>query len=267
MKVLVIGAGNMGLTYAMSIRESDLLGKKDLLIMDADPEKVKSLEKDGFFEVYTHAEDCIDKADVVLIAVKPYHSASLFESIRGRVRDDQIFVSLMAGVTIETIQEALGVKKVIRTMPNLPALVQKGLTSFTSSPAVTEAEMNTVQDLLGTTGVAMRVKNEQRIDATTGISGSGPAYVFYFMQSMLEAALDMDFDADEARLLVQQTFEGAVELFRLHEFSPGEWMEKVASKGGTTEAALVSMDRNEVKDKIKEAAFAAYRRAQEIGKN
>lgn len=267
MKVLVIGAGNMGLTYAMSMRESDLLEKGDLLIMDAAPDKVKSLKKIDFFDVYDDVEHCIAKADVVLIAVKPYHSSELFETLREQVREDQVFVSLMAGVTIDSIQKALGVKKVIRTMPNLPALVQKGLTSFTSSDSVSEEEMKIVQDLLSTTGIAMQVKDELTIDATTGISGSGPAYVFYFMQSMMEAALDLDFDPEDAKLLVQQTFEGAVELFRKNELSPQEWMEKVASKGGTTEAALVSMENNGVKDRIKEAAFAAFYRAQEIGQN
>lgn len=256
----------MGLTYATSIGESKMLKSRDLLIMDAAPDKVKSLEKVDYFDVYDRIENCIDKADIVLIAVKPYHSADLFDSIKDLVRQDQVFVSLMAGVTIKTIQEALGVKKVIRTMPNLPAQVRKGVTSFTSAPEVSEVELETVKKLLDTTGVSLLVKNERTIDASTGISGSGPAYVFYFMQSMMEAALDMGFSTKEARLLVLQTFDGAIELFNQNDLSPEEWMNRVASKGGTTRAALDSMENNKVRDLIKEAAFAAFNRAEEIGR-
>ena len=265
MKVLVIGAGNMGLTYATSIGESKILKNKDLLVMDAAPDKIKSLEKIEYFEVYDKIENCIGKADIVLIAVKPYHSKDLFSSMRGLVRQDQVFVSLMAGITIKTIQEGLGVKKVIRTMPNLPAQVRKGLTSFTSAAEVSAEEVERVRKLLDTTGISLLVKNEKTIDATTGISGSGPAYVFYFMQSMMEAAGEMGFSEEEARLLVRQTFEGAVELFNRNDLTPQEWMDRVASEGGTTRAALDFMEGNGVKNLIKEAAFAAFDRAVEIG--
>ncbi len=266
MKVLVIGAGNMGLTYATSIGESNMLKGRDLLIMDAAPDKIKSLEKIDYFDVYDRIENCIEKADVVLIAVKPYHSADLFASVKDLVRQDQLFVSLMAGVTIKSIQDALGVKKVIRTMPNLPAQVGKGVTSFTCAPEVSQEELETVKKLLDTTGVSLLVKNERTIDASTGISGSGPAYVFYFMQSMMEAAVDMGFSAKEAKMLVQQTFEGAIELFNQNDLTPEEWMNRVASKGGTTRAALDSMENNKVRELIKEAAFAAFNRAEEIGR-
>ena len=265
MKVLVIGAGNMGLTYATSIGESRMLGTQDLLIMDAAPDKVKSLEKIEYFDVYDRIEDCIGKADVVLIAVKPYHSAELFETIKDLVRPDQLFVSLMAGVSVKAIQEALGVQKVIRTMPNLPAQVGKGVTSFTAAPQVSQQELDMVQKLLDTTGVTLHVRDEKSIDASTGISGSGPAYVFYFMESMMEAALEMGFSEEESRMLVLNTFEGAIELFSQHDLTPGEWMDRVASKGGTTRAALDSLDKNDVKKFIKEAAFAAFHRAVEIG--
>lgn len=266
MKVLVIGAGNMGLTYATGIGESNLLNKKDLLIMDAAPDKVKSLKEIEYFDVYGKIEDCIGKADVVLIAVKPYHSKSLFESIRHLVREDQVFVSLMAGVTIQSIQEGLGVRKVVRTMPNLPAQVGKGLTSYTNASEVSEDEMRFIKQLLDTTGISVPVETERDIDASTGISGSGPAYVFYFMQSMIEAAMEMGFSSEESKLMVQQTFEGAIELFSQFDLTPEEWMKRVASKGGTTQAALDSMEGNKVKDFIKEAAFAAFNRAEEIGR-
>ncbi|MFI2742804.1 pyrroline-5-carboxylate reductase [Zhouia sp. PK063] len=266
MKVLVIGAGNMGLTYAQGMAKSKFLEKHNLMILDSSPEKILSLGKFDHFDVFENAEDCLPQADLVFIAVKPYHSEELFKAIKPLISDEQIFISLMAGVTIKTIQEQLGAKKVVRTMPNLPAKVGKGVTSYTAAKEVSRVELITIQNLLETTGEAIEVKNENYIDASTGISGSGPAYVFYFMQSMLEAAQKMGFNDEDSKLLVSQTFEGAVELFNQSDLSPKSWMDRVASKGGTTQAALDSMEDNNVKELIKEAAYAAFDRAVELGK-
>lgn len=266
MKVLVLGAGNMGLTYAEGMANSPFLNKRKLMIFDVSPQKTEALSTMAQFDAYDSIEECVPQADVIFIAVKPYHSQSLFDNIKPFINQDQLFVSLMAGVTINTIQEGLGVKKVIRTMPNLPAKVGKGVTSFTESKEVSRVELLTVRSLLDTTGESIHVETEQFIDASTGISGSGPAYVFYFMQSMLEAALKMGFSPNDSKVLVSQTFEGAVKLFNESDLTPEKWMDRVASKGGTTRAALDSMEDNNVKELIKEAAYAAFDRATELGK-
>ncbi|MDR6301303.1 pyrroline-5-carboxylate reductase [Mesonia maritima] len=265
MKVLVIGAGNMGLTYSEGMAKSPLLSKHNLRIYDTDPEKILALEEVSHFDVYDKLEDCLPNADVVFIAVKPYHSDDLFEELKPMINDQQIFVSLMAGVTIDSIKERLGAKKVVRTMPNLPAQVGKGVTSYTESEDVSKVELIMIRSLLDTTGESIHVDGENFIDASTGISGSGPAYVFYFMQSMLEAALKMGFSDYDSKVLVSNTFEGAVELFNKSDLSPESWMDRVASKGGTTRAALDSMEDNNVKELIKDAAYAAFDRAVELG--
>ncbi|MEM0519481.1 MULTISPECIES: pyrroline-5-carboxylate reductase [Aequorivita] len=266
MKVLVIGAGNMGLTYAEGMAKSPLLNRRNLMIYDVSAEKISSLEKISHFDVFDNLEDCLPQADIVFIVVKPYHSDELFVKMKQMVNPDQVFISLMAGVTIETIQNSLNAKKVIRAMPNLPAKVGLGVTSFTESKDVTRVELLMVRNLLDTTGEAIHVENENFINASTGISGSGPAYVFYFMQSMMEAALKMGFSQNDSKILVTQTFEGAVKLFTEANISPNRWMEMVASKGGTTRAALDSMEDNNVNELIKEAAYAAFNRATELGK-
>lgn len=266
MKVLLIGAGNMGLTYAEGMAKSSLLNRRNLMIFDKSADIITSLSKLDHFDVYDDIEECLPDADVVFLAVKPYHCDSLFEEIRTMVNEEQIFVSLMAGVTISKIQEGLGVKKVVRSMPNLPAQVGKGVTSYTESKEVSRVELLMVRNLLDTTGESIHVETENFIDASTGISGSGPAYVFYFMQSMLEAALKMGFSKNDSKVLVSQTFEGAVKLFNESDLSPETWMERVASKGGTTRAALDSMEDNNVKELIKDAAYAAFDRAVELGK-
>lgn len=266
MKVLVIGAGNMGLTYAEAISKSELLREEDLMIMDSSPEKISELEKISHFDVYDKAEDCIPHADIIFIAVKPFNISGLFKSMKPYVNEEQIFISIMAGVPIKKIQNSLGIKKVVRAMPNLPAKIGKGLTSFTASDDVSRIELLTVENLLDTTGRSVKLDQESDIDASTGISGSGPAYIFYFMQSMLEAALKMGFSEHDSKVLVGQTFAGAVELFNKSDISPTTWMNRVASKGGTTQAALDSMEDNNVKELIKDAAYAAFNRAVELGK-
>ena len=255
----------MGLTYAEGMAKSSLLNRRNLMIYDVSSEKISALEDIDHFDVFEKLEDCLSKADIVFVAVKPYHSDELFQNMKTMVNSDQLFISLMAGVTIETIQNSLDVKKVIRAMPNLPAKVGLGMTAFTAAKDVSRVELLMVRNLLDTTGEAIHVKNENFINASTGISGSGPAYVFYFMQSMMEAALKMGFSQNDSKILVTQTFEGAVKLFTESDLSPNSWMEMVASKGGTTRAALDSMEDNNVKELIKEAAYAAFNRATELG--
>lgn len=266
MKVLVIGAGNMGLTYSEGMADSALLGKHNLRIYDTDPKTIKKLKKNPKFDVFTALADALPQADIVFLAVKPYHCESLFADMVSLVNKEQIFVSLMAGVTIQTIQEGLNVQKVIRTMPNLPAKVGKGVTSYTAAASISRVELLMVKHLLDTTGTSVHVSSENFIDASTGISGSGPAYVFYFMNSMLDAALKMGFTDYESKVLVSNTFEGAIELFNQSDISPESWISKVASKGGTTQAAIDSMDDNNVKQLIEDAAYAAFDRAVELGK-
>lgn len=266
MKVLVIGAGNMGLAYADAIAQSDLLRTGDMLIYDKDSEKLKELKKIKHFSVQEDLALCTPEADIIFLAVKPFHAEDLYDELRPHIQEDQIIISIMAGVSIGAMQEGMGLKKVVRAMPNLPAQVGKGLTTFTAAPEVSRLELSTVESILDTTGRSIKLDNENDIDASTGISGSGPAYVFYFMQSMLEAALKMGFSEYDSKVLVSATFDGAIELFKKHKLSPESWMQKVASKGGTTQAALDSMEDNNVKERIQEAAFAAFNRAVELGK-
>jgi pyrroline-5-carboxylate reductase len=266
MKVLVIGAGNMGLTYAEGMSKSKLLKNKNIMVLDKSDEKLEELHQISHFDAYKELEDCVPQADIIFVAVKPHHAEELFKNMQPMVTADQIIVSIMAGVTLETIMGFSGVKKVIRAMPNLPAKVGLGLTSYVASSEVSRIEILTIESLLNTTGKSILVSKESFIDASTGISGSGPAYVFYFMQSMMDAALQMGFSKEDSTVLVSQTFTGAIELFNQSDISPKSWMEKVASKGGTTQAALDSMDDNNVNKLIKEAAFAAFSRAVELGK-
>ncbi len=265
MKILVIGGGNMGMTYAQSFLRSHITSKENMMILEKSEEKAQELAKKDIGTIYAKPEDCLAKADLIILAVKPQDTGVLFEQLKPLVTSEQVFLSIMAGVKIKTITEALGAPKVVRAMPNLPAQIGRGMTVFTSSDAVTRIELVMVQNLLSTTGKAIYSDKEESIDCATAISGSGPAYVWHFMDALVKTGLEMGFSQSEAELLVSQTFLGAVELYNASNISLEEWVRRVCSKGGTTEAALESFKGNEVAKDIRAGAEAALRRAIELG--
>ena len=265
MKILIIGGGNMGLTYAQSIIRSHISSKDDMMILEKNEEKAALLAKKGIGTVYSDGQKCLSVADLIILAVKPQDTSALFSSLKPLVDPQQVFMSIMAGVKIETICEELGITKVIRAMPNLPSQIGYGMTGFTASESVTRIELAMVQNLINTTGKSLYVNDEDKIDAVTAISGSGPAYVFYFMDALMKAAKKMGFSSSESELLVGQTFKGAVDLVLKSEDNCDTWISRVASRGGTTEAALNSFLENKVHEDIRQAAKAAYNRAVELG--
>jgi pyrroline-5-carboxylate reductase len=265
MKVLIIGCGNMGFTYAESFLKSHILTKDDFLILQRSKDRRNFLLNQGFNHVYSEAGSFISEGDIVIIAVKPQDWASLASTIKPFVEEDQLFISIMAGIELSSIQSDLGVKKVIRAMPNLPSQIGVGMTTYTSADEVTRGELMFAQNMLGSTGQAMYLKEERMIDASTAVSGSGPAYIFYFMKAIIEGAIDLGFTQSEAEQLVKQTFRGSVQLQNRSEISMQEWIDKVASKGGTTEAALNSFGIK-VEGEIKAGVKAAFNRAIELSK-
>lgn len=265
MRLLVIGAGNMGLTYAKGIDKANLLDDA-IMILEKTAEGKEKLQKDcPNFDVYSNPNDCVQKADVIMLAIKPFHAQGVFDSIKSLVKPHQIVVSVMAGVQTKTIQEGLGLTKVVRSMPNLPAMIGMGMTGFNCSSEVSSKESKSVQQLLESTGKAIELKSEDDIDKITGLSGSGSAYIFYFMDAMNEAAKEMGFSDADAKAITCQTFAGAVDLYHQNTLTPSEWIDKVCSKGGTTIAAINNFKSNNIKDNIKEGIFAAYNRAVELG--
>jgi len=266
MKILILGGGNMGMTYAQSFLRSRIVTADNLMILCRTYEKANQLSQTHEGRFFSDPRLCVSEADLLILAVKPQDSARLFDEIRDLVQPGQVYLSIMAGVRIASIGQALGADKIIRAMPNLPAQIGAGVTAFTSTDAVTRIELVMVQNLLSTTGKTVYVEREEMIDASTAISGSGPAYVYYFMNAMMEAAKQMGFSESEAELLVSQTFTGAVDLYNKADLSCENWIAKVASKGGTTEAALQVFRETALHEDIVAGANAALARARELGK-
>lgn len=265
MKILIIGGGNMGMTYAQSFLRSRIVTAENLMVLCRTYEQANHLGQTHEGRFFSDPRHCVADADLVILAVKPQDSPKLFEEIKGLADSSQVFLSIMAGVRMAAIAQALSVSKIIRAMPNLPAQIGAGVTAFTGTDPVTRIELVMVQNLLNTTGKTLYVENEDMIDAATAISGSGPAYVYYFMNAMIQAAREMGFSDSEAELLVAQTFTGAVDLYNKADLTCEGWIAKVASKGGTTEAALRVFRDTALHEDIVAGARAAMLRARELG--
>jgi pyrroline-5-carboxylate reductase len=265
MKVLIIGYGNMGKTYANSFISSRFIKPGDIFVLVRNSAVSQIETVIPKFNFLTTASQKISDFDIVILAVKPQDFQVLAQTIKPYLKDIQIIFSVMAGITLEKLSIQLSCSKIVRSMPNIPTQIGMGMTVFTASSEVDRKELFIIQNLINTTGKSVYVENEKLIDAATAISGSGPAYVFYFMQSMIKAAVDLGFNESEAELLVNQTFMGSVAIQNSYSLSNEEWIKKVASKGGTTESALQVFVQGNLEQTIVNAVKAANARALELG--
>lgn len=266
MKILIIGGGNMGKTYAESFIANHTVDKDDLYILEKEEDRWDTFRNLGFTNIFFKPGDYMKQIDLLVLAIKPQDKDILYPAIKPYIKKDQLVLSIMAGVTMESIKNKLDVNKVIRAMPNLPAQLGMGFTGFTADNSVSREELFAVQNLLNTTGKSQYFDDENKLDAVTAISGSGPAYVFYFMDAMIEKAMEMGFSFTQAELMVEQTFMGAIHLLNNGSLSCKEWISKVSSRGGTTEAAIKSFNHHNLNNLIKEGLDKAYNRAVELGK-
>lgn len=201
---------------------------------------------------------------LVVWAVKPQTFAEAAAMARRHV-GQALHLSVAAGIRSGSIASWLGTERIVRSMPNTPALVGKGMTALFARPSVTGADKQLVERVVATTGDHLWVDEESHLDAVTALSGSGPAYVFYFLEAMREAGVAMGLAPAQAQRLAIGTFVGSSELARAATDPPEVLRERVTSKGGTTYAAISSMEHDGVKDLFKKALHAAQRRAAELG--
>lgn len=203
-------------------------------------------------------------AGVVLIGVKPAMVADLLSEVSGALEPDAVVVSVAAGVTIASM-EAVVPQAVLRAMPNTPSLVRLGVTGLSPGPRATAEQTALVRALFETVGAVVELP-EERIDALSTISGSGPAYVFFLIERLTETARRMGFDAQQARLMVEQTFRGASELLAASDVGPEELRRRVTSPKGTTERAIAVLEAADLAAVFDEATAAALARAQEMAR-
>ena len=214
-----------------------------------------------------HLNDGLPPAPAVaLLAVKPQMMGAALPALQALGSGTTLFVSIAAGTSIATFEEALGKRTpIVRTMPNTPAMVGRGITGICANAHAGSAGLALARALMQAVGEVVDLDGEHQIDAVTAVSGSGPAYVFYFIEAMMQAAQDMGLSAEQGRLLAQATFAGATALAQQSDVSPAVLRERVTSKGGTTYAALTHLESKGVKDAFVAAMRAAQQRAAELG--
>lgn len=256
----------MGQTYASSFVSSGFIKSEDIFVLTRDLSKIPNKYSIPDTNFFTKISTSFLSVDIVIIAVKPQDFEILCFQIKDFITESHLILSVMAGISIKNIANKLHVKKIIRSMPNMPTQIGQGMTVFTASQEVDRKDLFIIQNLINTTGKSLFIENEEMINAATAISGSGPAYVYYFMNALTDSAITLGFSKSEAEFLVQQTFLGATQLQNRSNLSNLEWIKKVSSKGGTTEAALNVFDSHEIVTKIHEGVSQANSRAKELGK-
>ena len=263
MKLAFIGGGNMAAAMIGGLLQKGFL-PSDIDVAETGPERRAWLSNG--FGVRTHASAAdVLAADVIILAVKPQQLAEVLRALPP-LQPEQLALSIAAGVRAEDISRWLGGHAaVVRAMPNTPALVGAGITGLFALPGVTSTQSAQASRILEAVGHVVWVNEEAQIDAVTAISGSGPAYVFYFIEALERAGIDLGLSPETSRLLTLQTFFGAAALAIKDQSSPAELRARVTSKGGTTERGILALEEGGVAYAIGLAARAAAERAAEMG--
>ena len=258
-----IGGGNMASAILGGlIRQGHPLAKLTVVEPHAETRE-RLLSQFGLTALNQPGPD-LASTEVVVWAIKP----QVFEQAASQAKahcGHALHLSVAAGIRSDSIARWLGTERVVRAMPNTPALVGLGQTGLFARATVQAQERQWVERIMATTGQSLWVEQESLLDAVTAISGSGPAYVFFFIEAMVEAAVGMGLSSEQARQLAIGTFVGASELARSSDESPATLRERVTSKGGTTYAALQHMQAAGVADAFRAAMQAACQRARELG--
>jgi pyrroline-5-carboxylate reductase len=259
-----IGGGNMASALIGGLVRAGLPPVQIVVVEPFEAQREKLLQQFGVV-ADAAASARLAGAGTVVWAVKPQLFAEAAAPCAPFV-GGALQVSVMAGVRSEALVQASGSGRVVRAMPNTPALIGQGIAGLYARPAVDAAGRAAAQALFAPTGRTLWVAEEADLDAVTALSGSGPAYVFYFLEAMVQAAQEMGLPPEQGRALAQATFAGAAALATESPLSPTALREQVTSKGGTTHAAITSLEADGVKAAFIKALHAARRRAQELGR-
>jgi pyrroline-5-carboxylate reductase len=256
----------MGLVYARAFLRYNIVQKEELLLAEKNESRRDELKKMDLGEVVLADDPKIAQSELIILAVKPQDFHDLAPKIAKHMKKEMLVVSIMAGITITQLEKVLAHQTIVRAMPNSPVEVGMGMTGFTAHKAVSIDEIRKVENLLATTGRTVFFEDEKMINAVTALSGSGPAYFYYIVRAMIDAGKEMGMNEAVATTLVKQTMLGSFQLINNANKSFDELIKTVASKGGTTEAAISVFEKNNMHEALVNGIVRAEKRATELSK-
>ena len=264
MRIAFLGGGNMASALIGGLLKKGV-DASSISVIEVSPAARERLAARHGVRASTAPDAATQKADTLVLAVKPQDLRPAAAALAGSVRG-KLVISIAAGVRLEALSRWLGGhRKLVRCMPNTPALIGAGISGLYALPEVSQDERNRTQTILGAVGEVVWLTEERLLDPVTAVSGSGPAYVFWFIEQLAESARKMGIPADAASKLALHTVLGAARLAAGSEESPAELRRNVTSKGGTTEAALKVFDEEQLAQRFARALEAASRRGADIG--
>ncbi len=256
-----IGSGAMAGAMIGGLLNSRVVDSKAITASDPHEERTRDLK--ARFGVSTATENigAARDADIVILSVKPQMLRFVFRDLCGKLRTDALVLSIVAGARVDSMVQGLKHASIVRSMPNTPAQVAEGMTVWTANAAVTPAQRSQAQAILRAFGKELYVADEAFLDMATAISGSGPSYVFLFMEALIDAAVHLGFSREDARTLVTQTVRGSAIYAENSPSHPAEMRNLVTSPGGTSAHALYQLEKGGFRTLLSKAVWAAYQRS------
>lgn len=265
MKLAVIGGGVMGEAIMSGVLNKGLAKAKDIMVSDISQTRILYLSQKYSVEITRDNKKAAGDADISVLAVKPADLKTVMADMAGTMPANQIIISVVAGAKLSTLLEGFKHELIIRSMPNTPAQIGEGMTVWTSSPGVREKEKEKARNILACLGKEVYVDKETYIDMATAISGSGPAYVFLVIESMIDAAVHIGLPRDVAREAVLQTVIGSGRFALATGKHPAELKNMVTSPAGTTAAGLLELESGSIRSLFVRAAIAGYEKSKALG--
>lgn len=265
MKIAFIGGGNMGEAMLSAVLDKGLSTPETISVSDTAEARRRHLEQKYGVTVMSSNRQAIDRGDVVVLAIKPQHLVGVMAELNGQLKPVQLVLSIIAGARIDTLRQGLDHRCLVRAMPNTPAQIGEGISVWTATAEVTEPQKEWAGSILGAMGKEIYVGDEKYIDMATAVSGSGPAYIFLFMESLVDAAVNIGLPRDMAQELVLETMLGSGHFVQRSDKPLAELRRMVTSPGGTTAEALLQLEKGGFSELVKQAVNAAYDKAKDLG--
>lgn len=259
--VAFVGGGAMAGAMIGGLLSSQTVAAKAIAASDPHTERIKDLESRFGISTTTDNLAAARAADIVVLSVKPQMLRFVFSDLCGKLRKDALVLSIIAGARIDSIAKGLKHAAVVRSMPNTPAQVAEGMTVWTASASATAAQREEARAVLSAFGKELYVADEAFLDMATAISGSGPSYVFLFMEALIDAAVHLGFSREDARTLVTQTVRGSAIYAEQSSSHPAEMRNLVTSPGGTSAHALYQLEKGGFRTLLSKAVWAAFQRS------